>query len=176
MYQNVINPPRSNMKELTYANSPFVPNRYIDYSPLYKVEVDNVTVEPSRHSWNNKIKIEGTLVHKGFSEMIPGIFFKSVMPENPFGIDRIELSGPCTIVFFIDGGKEIVRKTDSDADNLEIAVMYAVMKHAYGNNSKLHKHLGGLIDEAEKRSDKRNSVKAKRLAKKAQKKKKKNRK
>lgn len=155
-----------------------VPNRYIDYNPLYKVKVESVCVSPSTHSWNNRIEIEGELVRKHLADMLlsSGYIAKSVLSKNPFGIDRIELSGPCTIVFFIDGEKEVVRKTDSDADNLEIAVMYAVMKHAYGNNSKLHKHLSGLIDEAKKRSDKRNSVKAKRLAKKAQKKKKKNRK
>lgn len=158
------------------TNHWYVPNRYIDYNPLYKVKVESVRVSPSAHSWNSRIEIEGELVHKQLVDMFLSAACKSIASENPFGIDRIELNGPCTIVFFIDGGKEIVRKTDSDADNLEIAVMYAVMKHAYGNNSKLHKHLGGLIDEAEKRSDKRNSVKAKRLAKKAQKKKKKNRK
>lgn len=46
---------------------------------------------------------------------------------------KVIYSGPCTIVFFQNGTKEIVRMCpDEKCDDREKAVMYAILKHAIG--------------------------------------------
>ena len=63
--------------------------------------------------------------------------------------EKVIYSGPCTIVFFQDGSKEIVRMCpDETCDDREKAVMYAILKHAIGK-----KHLKKIFDSAKDHRD-----------------------
>lgn len=49
---------------------------------------------------------------------------------------KVIYSGPCTIVFFQNGTKEIVRmRPDEKCDDREKDVMYAILKHAIGEKN-----------------------------------------
>lgn len=135
-------------------------NKVLSYNDHYDIDVESVRFE---HSCGQRIEVflEGALLQK------PNPYVrKSTFDE----ISRVEVSGPCTIVYFSDGSKEIVRRTESDSDNLEIAILYAVAKHCYGTNSKMHKHLYKLIDEALDRQEAREVTHQIRAEKKAKKK------
>lgn len=62
--------------------------------------------------------------------------------HNPY-ITKVIFNGPATIVFFKDGGKEVVKCKDmSWRYNPEIGILYAVLKHtcdkkAYDNNLRV---------------------------------------
>lgn len=145
--------------------NPMEPNHYIPYNRNYQMLVEQVEL-------TNEGYIYGecpTAILKG--QLIPST--SHGYHVTPFErVSRVEVSGPCTIVYFSDGSKEIVRKTESDSDNLEIAILYAVAKHCYGTNSKMHKHLHKLIDDALDRQKKREKARQVRAKKKAEKKKK----
>lgn len=138
------------------------PKRYLPYNQNYQMLVNQVTLS-TENSYGDLpgVILEGVLLH---SYTTKGTIFDEIV--------RVEVSGPCTIVYFRDGSKEIVRKTESDSDNLEIAILYAVAKHCYGSNSKMHKHLHKLIDEALDRKMAREDARLIRAKKKAEKKKK----
>lgn len=145
--------------------NPMEPNRYILYNRNYQMLVEQVQL-------TNEGYIYGecpTVILKGQLMLSPSHGYHVTPFEH---ISRVEVSGPCTIVYFSDGSKEIVRKTESDSDNLEIAILYAVAKHCYGTNSKMHKHLHKLIDGALDRKTARENARLIRAKKKAEKKKK----
>lgn len=54
---------------------------------------------------------------------------------------KFKFSGPCTIVFFDDGDKVIVRKTDDDDYDPEKAIAMALAKKAYGGKGKYYDHI-----------------------------------
>lgn len=151
--------------------NPMEPNRYLPYNKNYQMLVERVEL-------TNEGYIYGecpTVILKG--QLIPSTSRGGVVYDEAFlspfdRISRVDVNGPCTIVYFSDGSKEIVRKTESDTDNLEIAILYAVAKHCYGTNSKLHKHLHKLIDGALDRQKAREEARQVRTKKKAEKKKK----
>lgn len=63
--------------------------------------------------------------------------------------DKVIYSGPCTIAFFQDGSKEIVRMCpDEKCDDREKAVMYAILKHAIGKRA-----LESIFDSAKDHRD-----------------------
>lgn len=74
---------------------------------------------------------------------------------------KFKFSGPCTIVFFDDGDKVIVRKTDGDDYDPEKAIAMALAKKAYGGKGKYYDHIkDGLrayethvVDELIKKGD-----------------------
>lgn len=49
------------------------------------------------------------------------------------GIKEVIFNGETTIVFFNDGGKEVVKCDENDEYNSRVAVMAAMLKHIYGN-------------------------------------------
>lgn len=104
------------------------------YSPI-----EQITVDASRLMTNVFDNAEA----KGLS------FVRPDHKKDPFGIKKVLFNGPATIVWFDDGQKVIVKKTKKDKDNRYVAIMYAVMKHAYGNNSQVHKQLDKFVKEAE---------------------------
>lgn len=151
---------------------PMEPNRYLPYNQKYQMLVDRVELTNGSFLGNDlpNITLTGQLVPSASRRGRGGAIFDEAL-LSPFEcISRVEVSGPCTIVYFSDGSKEIVRKTESDSDNLEIAVLYAVAKHCYGSNSKMHKHLYKLIDGALDRQEAREVIQQIRAEKKAKKK------
>ena len=52
---------------------------------------------------------------------------------------KIIRSGECTIVFWQDGSKTIVRRDPEDADNIHTAFCAALAKKIYGSNSQIKK-------------------------------------
>lgn len=151
--------------------SPMEPNHHVRYNQNYQMLVERVELTNEGYIYGEcpTVILKGQLIPSTLHEV--SILDKAFL--TPFEqISRIEVSGPCTIVFFNDGSKEIVRKTESDSDNLEIAILYAVAKHCYESNSKMHKHLHKLIDNALDRQKAREEARRVRAKKKAEKKKK----
>lgn len=56
-------------------------------------------------------------------------------------ITKIIFSGPVTIVFWRDGSKTMVRRSDDDKYDREAAVTYAIAKRMFGNNTRIHKEI-----------------------------------
>lgn len=46
-----------------------------------------------------------------------------------YDIHKIIFNGPCTIVIFNDGLKEVVRKKDGEEYDKETAILYCILKH-----------------------------------------------
>lgn len=141
-------------------NSLLLNNKVVSYNDRYDLDVESIEFV---HSYGQRVEVvlKGELLQK------PNPYDRKSMFNE---ISRVEVNGPCTIVYFSDGSKEIVRKTESDSDNLEIAILYAVAKHCYGSNSKMHKHLYKLIDGALDRQEAREVTQQIRAEKKAKKK------
>ena len=157
--------------------NPMEPNRYLPYNRNYQILVDRVEVTNENWLYNElpNVTLKGQLVPSASRRGRGGSIFDEALLSPFEHISRVEVSGPCTIVYFSDGSKEIVRRTESDSDNLEIAILYAVATHCYGSNSKMHKHLYKLIDGALNRQEAREVTRQIRAEKKAKKKNKKNR-
>ena len=65
-------------------------------------------------------------------------------------IEKVKFNGPATIVFWSDGTKTVVKKTEKDRDDKRVAILYAIGKKMFGTNSKLKKTLDSYIpDDAE---------------------------
>lgn len=168
------------MLELDNTNVNLCPDRPLFYNRYYQMSVDRVDITNEEYMYGRdnclSVTLEGHLIPSFF----PGNPGKGVIFDEAFlspfeRIIRVEVNGPCTIVYFNDDSKEIVRRTESDSDNLEIAILYAVAKHCYGTNSKMHKHLYKLIDGALDRQEAREVTRQIRAEKKAKKKNKKKR-
>ena len=56
-------------------------------------------------------------------------------------VDKIIRSGPCTIVFWMDGTKTIVRCAQDEQDNVYTAFCAALGKEIYGSNSALKREI-----------------------------------
>lgn len=56
-----------------------------------------------------------------------------------YAIKKIIVNENAVIVFFEDGQKTVVKKMDSDADDIYSAVAQAVMKKMYGSTNAFHK-------------------------------------
>ena len=56
-----------------------------------------------------------------------------------YAIKKIIVNKNAVIVFFEDGQKTVVKKMDSDADDIYSAVAQAVMKKMYGSTNAFHK-------------------------------------
>lgn len=54
-------------------------------------------------------------------------------------INRIIVNGPCTIVFWDDNTKTMVRRSDDDKDSNRTAIIYAIAKKKFGNTSRIHR-------------------------------------
>lgn len=156
---------------MSLNKNPLEPNHYLPYNRNYQLLVERVEITNENYIYGEcpNVTLKGQLVPSTLRE---GVIFDEALLSPFERISRVEMSGPCTIVYFNDGSKEIVRKTESDSDNLEIAILYAVAKHCYGSNSKMHKHLYKLIDGALDRKMAREDARLIRAKKKAEKKKK----
>lgn len=77
----------------------------------------------------------------------------NVVPESdqelvsPFAIKNIIFSNPCTIVFWKDGTKTVVRCGENDLYDPEKGIAMAVMRKVYGPRHAYMKVLGPYIEE-----------------------------
>lgn len=71
-----------------------------------------------------------------------------------YSVDRIVKSGPVTIVFWEDGTKTIVRRSDDTEDNLYNAFCAALAKKMYGTNSSLQRMIAKKTVEQKKKEKK----------------------
>ena len=81
----------------------------------------------------------------GGNKMIPDVS-KALTPK------KIIHNGPATIVFWKDGTKTIVRINDYDNDNPYYALVSALAKKVFGNNSKVNKIVSMTEFPEEKKS------------------------
>ena len=63
---------------------------------------------------------------------------------------KIIKSGECTIVFWKDGSKTLVRRDPEDADNLHTAYCAALAKKVHGSNSRIKKIISRKLVENKK--------------------------
>lgn len=66
---------------------------------------------------------------------------------SPFAIKNIIFSNPCTIVFWTDGTKTVVRCGENDLYDPEKGIAMAVMRKVYGPRHAYMKTLGPYIEE-----------------------------
>ncbi len=78
---------------------------------------------------------------------------KCPTPENPFNIKRVIFNGPATIVFWNDGTKTVVKCAEEEIYNERTGIMWAIMKKAYGNSSRVNKAFNELIEGDKVASD-----------------------
>lgn len=79
-----------------------------------------------------KIKITGYMERGNDKEFVP-----------PFdqAITRIMFNGPCTIVFWDDDTKTIVKLSEGDKSDRKVALIYAIAKKKYGTMSRVHREV-----------------------------------
>lgn len=68
-----------------------------------------------------------------------GAIYNSIIIK--YSIKKIIVNENAVIVFFEDGQKIVVKKMDSDADDIYSAVAQAVMKKMYGSTNAFHKFI-----------------------------------
>lgn len=56
-------------------------------------------------------------------------------------IKKVIFSGMCTILLWANGDKTIVKRYPGDKNDREVAVLYAIAKHKFGNITRVHKKL-----------------------------------
>jgi len=66
-------------------------------------------------------------------------FLNSLVKRSTFCPKRIIVNGPCTIVFWSDGTKTIVRKSEGEIHNVYNAFCAALAKKMFGNNTQVCK-------------------------------------
>lgn len=66
---------------------------------------------------------------------------------NPFAIKNVIFSNPCTIVFWKDGTKTVVRCNENEYYDPEKGIAMALMRKVYGPRHAYMKVLGPYIDE-----------------------------
>ena len=81
-------------------------------------------------------------------------FLNSLVKRNTFCPKRIIVNGPCTIVFWSDGTKTIVRKSEGEIHNVYNAFCAALAKKMFGNNTQVCKMVKEMT-VVEKKKDKK---------------------
>lgn len=56
-------------------------------------------------------------------------------------IKKVIFSGPCTIVLWANGDKTVVKRSEGDKNDREVAVLYAIAKKKFGNITRAHKKI-----------------------------------
>lgn len=64
---------------------------------------------------------------------------KDFVPPFDQKITRIIYNGPCTIVFWNDDAKTVVKRSEDDKPDRKVALIYAIAKKKFGTMSQVHK-------------------------------------
>lgn len=81
---------------------------------------------------------------------IPAVMINHIIQTNLPKVKKIIFSGPCTIVFWGDNTKTVVKCSDEDDDDPYTAVAYAYMKKIFGSNNQFKKFVDRFLPEEEK--------------------------
>ena len=73
---------------------------------------------------------------------------------NPYEPKRIIKSGPCTIVFWNDGTKTVVKRSEDDAEDDYSAFTAALAKKVYGSTSAVKRIVERTEAQKEKKAQK----------------------
>lgn len=127
------------MSKINYGNGPIG-----DHFDFFGLDLIINSVETFADWTNDKVLIDAQVVNK--SRKYP-------TQVNPFNIKRVIFNGPATIVFWNDGTKTVVKCAEEEIYNKRTAIMWAIMKKAYGNSSRVNKAFDELIEGDEATSD-----------------------
>lgn len=80
----------------------------------------------------------------------------AVIPEKAAEIERIiaNKSGRCTIIFFKDGGKEVVRCSKEDQFDVYVGAAIGIARHVYKTSSQFHKAVNKVLTIVEPKEKK----------------------
>lgn len=129
------------MSKISYGNSPI--GDHFDFFGLDLV-VNSVETFVDYFNQDANVQIDARVANK--SRKYP-------TQVNPFNIKRVIFNGPATIVFWNDGTKTVVKCAEEEIYNKRTAIMWAIMKKAYGNSSRVNKAFDELIEEDEASND-----------------------
>ena len=129
------------MSKINYGNGPI--GDHFDFFGLDLV-VNSVETFVDYLNQDTNVQIDARVVNK--SRKYP-------TQVNPFNIKRVIFNGPATIVFWNDGTKTVVKCAEEEIYNKRTAIMWAIMKKAYGNSSRVNKAFDELIDGNEATGD-----------------------
>lgn len=129
------------MSKMNYGNSPI--GDHFDFFGLDLV-VNSVETFVDYFNGDTKVQIDARVANK--SRKYP-------TQVNLFNIKRVIFNGPATIVFWNDGTKTVVKCAEEEIYNKRTAIMWAIMKKAYGNSSRVNKALDELIEGNEASND-----------------------
>ena len=129
------------MSKISYGNSPI--GDHFDFFGLDLV-VKGVETFDGFFDQDRNVLINARVVNK--SRKYP-------TQVNPFNIKRVIFNGPATIVFWNDGTKTVVKCAEEEIYNKRTAIMWAIMKKAYGNSSRVNKAFDELIEGDEASND-----------------------
>ena len=129
------------MSKINYGNSPI--GDHFDFFGLDLV-VNSVETFVDYFNGDTNVQIDAQVANK--SRKYP-------TQVNPFNINRVIFNGPATIVFWNDGTKTVVKCAEEEIYNKRTAIMWAIMKKAYGNSSRVNKALDELIEGDEASND-----------------------
>lgn len=129
------------MSKISYGDSPI--GDYFDFFGLDLV-VNSVETFVDYFNGDTKVHIDAQVASK--SRKYP-------TQVNPFNIKRVIFNGPATIVFWNDGTKTVVKCAEEEIYNKRTAIMWAIMKKAYGNSSRVNKAFDEFIEGDETTGD-----------------------
>lgn len=129
------------MSKMNYGNSPI--GDHFDFFGLDLV-VNSVETFVDYFNQDANVQIDARVANK--SRKYP-------TQINPFNIKRVIFNGPATIVFWNDGTKTVVKCAEEEIYNKRTAIMWAIMKKAYGNSSRVNKAFDELIEGDEASND-----------------------
>ena len=132
------------MSKINYGTSPI--GDHFDFMGLDLV-IDRVNTFIYPPDMSRRISIDARVANESK---------KYQTKSNPFGIKRVIFNGPATIVFWNDGTKTVVKCAEEEIYNKRTAIIWAIMKKAYGNSSRANKAFDKLIEDAETTNDNEN--------------------
>lgn len=101
---------------------------------LEPVTIGNTRIEVTNYEVCSRSKPEITIT--GY--MVAGND-KGFVPPFDQKITRIIYNGPCTIVFWNDDTKTVVKRSEDDKPDRKVALIYAIAKKKFGTMSQVHK-------------------------------------
>lgn len=111
---------------------------------LTPATVSNISIDLPRYGYDDLPRYEWCELAEVGERRIP----------RKYSVDRIVKSGPVTIVFWEDGTKTIVRRSDDTEDNSYNAFCAALAKKMYGTNSSLQRMIAKKTVEQKKKEKK----------------------
>lgn len=97
-------------------------------------------------------RIRGGLQMREFGEFVLSTFLDASNLPKP---KKVIFHDPATIVFWEDGTKTVVKRSEGEPDDKEKAIMYCVFKKVIGNKSKMDKYIKTFMKEDKSNEEKK---------------------